>query len=156
MEARWWVSAHLKGLPCCAFGRLSLGQLRSVAAFWQSGDKGIGSQQHCYHGASTMLAQRLWSFLGSNCRFNDPKMTIEHNTVKFPLQNSKVTFAQFPSTKMCHSPLIHKTYLPSFCPEPPCRQRYLVGKVEVVDLTGRKYEETVYLALRSAHLTTDE
>ncbi|KAK4821181.1 hypothetical protein QYF61_014668 [Mycteria americana] len=40
MEAQQWVSAHPKGLPCCAFGCLSLGQLRSLAAFWQSGDKG--------------------------------------------------------------------------------------------------------------------
>lgn len=53
-------------------------------------------------------------------------MTIEHNTVKSPLQNSKVTFAQFSSTKMCHSSLIPKTspafFLPSLLAEVPCRQ----------------------------------
>lgn len=40
-----------------------LGALRSLAAFWQFRDKGVGSQRHCYHGASSNAGPNALVFL---------------------------------------------------------------------------------------------
>ena len=102
-----------------------------------------------------MLAQKLWSFLGSNYLFNDPEMTIEHNTVKSTPPDLQGDVC--PVSKHRDVPLSSpKPYLPASCPEPPHRQRYLVRRVEEMELMGHKYEEIVHFALHSACLTTEK
>lgn len=59
------------------------GVLGSLRAVW--GQRAQEASDTAATGLAAMLAQRLWSFLGSHYCFNDPKMTIDHNTVKFPL-----------------------------------------------------------------------